>query len=299
MIILIEGDNYFASLQEYRNQLKKFETEGYEVEELRPDLDSFDAQLDLTQNQGLFSSKTLYVLKDFSKLNVERIEKLQNAAQTIDILILHNKSIDKRKKFYKTVKKEGQVYSSSKLKGKQLSAWIVKRVQDLQLKIDRQSLNYLVMRLGDDQQIIESELDKLIKLQDEGVQITQELIEHIVTDNSEVSVWDLTDNLIASNKKGSIRELDKVMRNSEYEQVVGLIVSQLRQLYIASSVETREKMISHKIHPFVASKLISKIRNFPVNKLKKLYQKIVNMEIAVKTGKIDKELALDLLVLAF
>ena len=136
MIILIEGNNYFESLREYKNQLRSFEQNGYATEELRPELENFDAQLDLTQNQGLFSTKVLYVLKDFDKLNPERAERVENAAKTVDILILHSKSFDKRKSFYKNVKKSGKVFSFSRLNGKRLEQWIVAKLNEAGVKLN-------------------------------------------------------------------------------------------------------------------------------------------------------------------
>ncbi|MBN1331517.1 hypothetical protein JW978_01360 [Candidatus Dojkabacteria bacterium] len=299
MIILLEGENYFASLQEYKKKLKEFEKSGLAVEELRADGENFEMQLDLTQNQGLFGTNTLYVLKEFNRLNAAQTEKLELAAQNVDVLIIHSGSFDKRKSFYKNAKKSGQVFSFNRLKGAELESWTNEKIKTSGLKLDKPARIEFFLRSNDDQHIILTEIDKLKKLQDEGVEITKEIVENLITDNSAISVWDLTDNLLASNKRGSIKELDKITRTSEYEQIVGLIVSQLRALYIASLVGTREKMIEYKIHPFIASKLVSKISKFPIEKVKKLYGKIVNMEIAVKTGKIDKDLALDLLVLAF
>jgi DNA polymerase-3 subunit delta len=47
------------------------------------------------------------------------------------------------------------------------------------------------------------------------------------------------------------------------------------------------------MHPFVVKKSLQQLRNFPLGKLKKTYQKLADLDFEAKTGKIDIKTALD------
>ena len=50
------------------------------------------------------------------------------------------------------------------------------------------------------------------------------------------------------------------------------------------------------LHPFVVQKSYYLCSQFSIEQLKKIYQKIFQVDSDIKTGKIDSELALDLLL---
>ncbi|MDP1884481.1 MAG: DNA polymerase III subunit delta, partial [Candidatus Moranbacteria bacterium] len=47
------------------------------------------------------------------------------------------------------------------------------------------------------------------------------------------------------------------------------------------------------LHPFVVKKSLSQVRNFPMAKLKEIYQKLSDLDTQIKTGRIDIRVALD------
>ncbi len=50
------------------------------------------------------------------------------------------------------------------------------------------------------------------------------------------------------------------------------------------------------LHPFVVRKSYDQSRQFSLSDLKKIYQKIFQIDFDVKTGKVEPEMALDLLI---
>jgi DNA polymerase-3 subunit delta len=50
------------------------------------------------------------------------------------------------------------------------------------------------------------------------------------------------------------------------------------------------------MHPFVVEKTLFQARKFQLEELKKIYQKIFQVDLDIKTGKVDPETALDLLI---
>jgi DNA polymerase-3 subunit delta len=78
-----------------------------------------------------------------------------------------------------------------------------------------------------------------------------------------------------------------------------MLVYQLRNMLkiadLKENFEYSEGEISRisQMHPFVVRKSLSQIRNFSFTKLTKLYQKLSQLDVMMKTGKIEAELALD------
>jgi len=54
-----------------------------------------------------------------------------------------------------------------------------------------------------------------------------------------------------------------------------------------------------KLHPFVLKKSWYLVNKFTLPELKKIYQKIFQVDLAIKTGKINPEIALDLVISDF
>jgi DNA polymerase III delta subunit len=69
-----------------------------------------------------------------------------------------------------------------------------------------------------------------------------------------------------------------------------MINFQLRNLLI---VKSGAKL---NAHPYVIKKTVRQAGNFSLGDLKKIYQKIFQVDVGIKTGKIDPEVALDLLI---
>ena len=51
------------------------------------------------------------------------------------------------------------------------------------------------------------------------------------------------------------------------------------------------------LHPFVVKKTFEQANNFTLENLKKIYNKLLDLEIAVKTGRTDSKTALDMLAM--
>jgi DNA polymerase-3 subunit delta len=64
----------------------------------------------------------------------------------------------------------------------------------------------------------------------------------------------------------------------------------------ARGLSSRDVAEALKIHPFPAGKLYNQATHFTTAQLEKVYRHLSETDVDIKTGKIDSELALDLLV---
>lgn len=117
---------------------------------------------------------------------------LQNPTpSTILVFNFKGKSLDKRKKIYKLLEKQGVVFESEKIKDYKLAEWIDKYVAARGFKINHNASQLLAEYLGTDLSKVVNAVNKLaIILKDKG-EITPQLIEQNIGISKDYNVWEL------------------------------------------------------------------------------------------------------------
>jgi DNA polymerase-3 subunit delta len=85
--------------------------------------------------------------------------------------------------------------------------------------------------------------------------------------------------------------------------LITMFIRQFRNLLLVKSLAEKgvlnyELAKKTGLHPFVAKKTSDQARNFSAEGLKKIYTKLLDMDISIKTGKITAKMALDMLVMS-
>jgi DNA polymerase-3 subunit delta len=106
--------------------------------------------------------------------------------------------------------------------------------------------------------------------------------------------------VVEGSKKDALLLLHQHLEKGEDPfYLFSMLVYQLRNMLKIADLKENfgypEREISRvsDMHPFVVRKTLNQIRNFSFAKLTKLYQKLSQLDVMMKTGKIEAELALD------
>jgi DNA polymerase-3 subunit delta len=80
-----------------------------------------------------------------------------------------------------------------------------------------------------------------------------------------------------------------------------MIVRQFRMLLQIADLKARGQSLDAvrdtlKLHPFVAQKVWDQARNFSISQLEAIYRRLLDTDLAIKTGRSEASVALDLLV---
>lgn len=113
------------------------------------------------------------------------------SAHTTLVVCLKNKTLDKRKKLFKTIDKKAVVFQSEKIKDNQLAAWIEKYVKERNLAIEKQASVLLAEYLGNDIGKVVNAVDKLSIVLGNNAKITSASIEENIGINKDYNVWEL------------------------------------------------------------------------------------------------------------
>ena len=284
---------------------------------------------------SLFGSDKLIVLRNFldgrekkemaEDNGAEKIilEYLSHPSQSVNLYFLQKGSPDKRKKIYKRLL-ELRKNNLAEIKefivpsGFRLNKWIENRVNLLGGKITSQAVESLILTLGKglgqkgkggqmeevyDLWQVNNEVNKLVNFKN-GIEITAEDVNLLVKAKIDLNIFKLIDAIGNRNKKRAINLLCGQMENQANEiYLLTMFVYQFRNLLKIKDLLERGKSVqeissSAKMHPFVVRKSIEQCRKFSLIELKKIYRKLLDAEIAIKSGKMKPRLVLDLLVIS-
>lgn len=144
---------------------------------------------DVTINEIISNARRFPLMADYQVLivkeaqdlarTIEQFDSYFSNIQTTTILVFcfKYKTLDKRKKVYKNIEKNGVIYESKKLKDYQIEGWLKKLLATKKYTIDPKATAMLVEFLGTDLNRIANEIDKLTIILPEGTMISPDHIE--------------------------------------------------------------------------------------------------------------------------
>jgi DNA polymerase III subunit delta len=109
----------------------------------------------------------------------------------------------------------GQVATENVLSRKGLPGWIAAQAEELGITIDKQAARALLAQVGDRQQRLLRELEKLALEYGPGAQIGVEEVHECCASSAERKSWELADALVAGNEEQTLRLLLELRQQGE------------------------------------------------------------------------------------
>lgn len=205
--------------------------------------------------------------------------------------------------------------------GAGLDQWIKAMAHNLEIKISDAGIEKLAQFLGRDLfeekkfggKVVERKeafdlwqvYSELSKLGSSGVQIGALEVETLVKPKIPDSVFALTDQIIAQNRKGAFQALENFLagrstdEKSAFVKIIGLLSDQLRSLLVVSllsQVNFSSEQIAEKLGWSTGRVFITARNSKALNiaKLKQLLNKLLLIDVALKSSDADPKLAIDL-----
>jgi len=187
------------------------------------------------------------------------------------------------------------------LEGVKLEAWIKKEMQESGGQIDNSAVKKIAAFVGSDLWQVHNEVNKLASFK-AGKLIVGDDVDALVRSKIESDIFKTIDALAARNKTAAFKFLYRDLAKGESEiSLLGMLVYQFRNLLLVKSQIEQgtpfyglEKKL--KMHPFVLRKTFEQAKNFSYTSLKKIYERLMEIDLAIKSGQIEPGVALDLVV---
>ncbi len=308
MIYFIYGEDSYRSkrkLEEIVLSYKEKNKSGLNLNYIDAKENSLADFLNNLKVVSMFSEKKLAVFKGVfgnTKFQEDFLENIKSIEDAKEIIIVYEDNVpDKRTKLFKALQKSAKCQEFNNLQPALLKKWVVQEFAKKKAKIDPEALDLLVGFAKNDLWKMVNEINKLSDYRADGV-IKKEDVELLVKPDAENDIFKTIDALASKNKKLALNLLHKHLDNGDNPlYLLSMIAYQFRNLLIIKDLSAQGGPASgwqkkSGLHPFVVQKSYSLCSQFSMPELKKIYLKIFQIDLDIKTGKVDPETALDLLL---
>ena len=304
-VYLLYGEESFLK-QSYKKKLKEavagddtmnynyFEGKGLDVNEL----------ISLSDTMPFFSDKRLIIIEDsgFFKTSSEALADYLPMIPDTPCIVFVEDAVDKRNRLFKKVKELGHAAEMKRQDSAQLARWAGTILAQNGRKITGSTMNLFLERTGDDMENIRMELEKLISYTMGSDVVTTEDVEAVTTVQVTNKIFDMV-NAIVTRKTRLAMDLyeDLLTLKEPPMRILFLIARQFNQLLLVKEMTAkgtdRGTIASKlKIPPFVAGKVSAQAGAFTREQILSYVKGCVEAEEAVKTGKMNDRMAVELLI---
>jgi len=297
MITTLTGPNTFmlqAELNKIRSDfVAEFEDIG--LEQLDGEETTAERMIEAAQSLPFLAARKLVILRNPSaqKAFAERIETIiKGVPGSTDLVVVETK-IDKRSVYFKVLKAKTEFRELLELDPIKLNNWIVQYANDYGGSINTQDARYLIERVGQNQQLLASEIDKLLTF---NSSINRTSIDLLTDQAPQGTIFELLDAAFAGNKQKAM-DLYKQQRalKIEPQQIMAMLAWQLHVLALVKTAGERtpdDIAREAKLNPFVVRKTMQLARDLSLTEVKDLVSRALALDIKLKSQTIDADEAL-------
>lgn len=195
----------------------------------------------------------------------------------------------------------GEVKHFPLLRGRDLKAWVRRRVKEEGGDITPGALDLLAQFIGGDLWAVDGEIRKLL-LYAHGRPISEEDVRQLVSCIQEASIFALVD-AVAEGRT----ELAQQLLHRLYDEgvppthILTMITRQFRLIALAKDLERglSRQQIQDRLglkSSYAVDKTLSQAKLYDFQRVKRAYDKFLETDLAIKTGRYDDRLALELLI---
>lgn len=299
MSIIIFKENKYQVLRVLNKYINSDEVlnikfEGENLQEIFISASSdnlFKSQQMVVDDFDVFANKTSKLTKKEKEI-VKMIfkKKSQN-------IYLTNKEVNINNDLFLLLQSEIDYIGPDKVKVDNIKQFI----EDQRIKISSPSLNYLKNNLSFQEDLVINELLKLSNYTN-NEEITKEIIDYASYKDIEANLFDII-NFYLEKKIIQQKKLYLSLKEEGYDsmKLLGLIISQFRVIYKVKMLNNQGynyKSIAQilKLNEYRVKILLTKLKNNSIARIEKRYLQIAEYEYLIKSGQINQEIAVDLLI---
>ncbi len=221
------------------------------------------------------------------------------------VLVLVDGNLKKTNPLFKKLASVAEVKECIpfEIKGKDLPDWICARVKSNNGDISPRSVGLLINFIGNNLWVLSSEIDKLC-LYAHGRQIEESDVNLLVSSVRDLNIFHLTDAIVQRNQKLASKMLhEHLAEGAAPAYLLFMITNEFRLLIQAKILSVAGRLPAKEIGPKIGEfkewkveKMLREAKGYDVPRLEQTYRRLLDTDISIKTGRVDGETALDLLI---
>jgi DNA polymerase III subunit delta len=184
----------------------------------------------------------------------------------------------------------GQIAEESTVKPRELPRWLAARAAELGVELDNQAARALIAHVGDRQQRLLRELEKLALEYGQGARLGVEEVEQSSASSAERKTWTLADALVAGDEKTATRALVELRQQGE--RLPGLLYNMVRRLRdalaiaeaLAAGQPPAQIRKGLRMPSFAADRLIADVSKRDVDAFRRALELMADLELESRGG---------------
>lgn len=296
MITSIVGNNRYLMAERLAKLVSSFEGKygNLAIERIDADEASLDQINEAVSSLPFLAERKLVILKNLG-LNkaAEEIEQIISSANTDIDVIIYDQITDKRTIYYKTLKSKTTFKEYQNVEPRDLANWLVDEAKNSGAELKLSDANYLIERVGSNQQLLAGEVQKLSIYEPK---ISRQAIDLLTSKNPQTKVFDLLDAAFSGNKQKALAlYADQRTQRVEPQEIMAMLAWQLRLLVAASIGKEEQSSVIAKdlgLSPYPLSKAQNLVAKIGTTRLKELVNDAAEIDRKAKTSSIDLDEAL-------
>ncbi|MCR5430242.1 MAG: DNA polymerase III subunit delta [Eubacterium sp.] len=305
--LLFGEEDYLKSA--YAKQMIEAVTDGNNMNETYYNGNDIDVNelVENAKSSPFFAEKKIIVAENtnlFSGEGEPLAEFLPELPEST-VMVLLERTVDKRTKLYKAVKEAGYIAEINKQAEDDISVWAAKLFAKSKKRITKADMSYLIAMVGVDMEVLSNEIEKLVCYCIHKPVIKKEDIDAVCSKQLSVRIFDLMDQMSYKNQKKALDcYYELTTDKNEPYAILRMISRQFNLLLQAKDLKnrgmSRGDIIKAMGQPyFVVDKCIKQSENFSIDDLKEGLKDSVETEDKIKKGLLDPNIGVELLIVKY
>jgi DNA polymerase-3 subunit delta len=254
----------------------------------------------------MMAQRRVVRISDFNKLpegdEAVLMRYVERPAES-SVVIFTSSDVDKRRKLTKTLMNACVSVEFAHLKGDDLRKWAESRLRDLDVSIDTRTLNHILSAVGDDARRLSNEFEKLATAALPSGKITMKMVDELVMQSRELSVFDLSDQLVARDGKRALQTLKRLLDDrAEPLMLIGTLAGSYHRLALVKELmlQGAPQDDVNRVIPMLwgarKEDFLATARRSNSDSLARSIQLIAEADLAIKTSRGTPRMQIELLV---
>jgi len=312
MIYLLYGKELLLIEKKIEEIIKKEHLSEYSINKYDLENDSLNSIIEDATTISMFGDKKGIVVANSyiftgttKKSSIEQNTDLLLSyldhfnPDTILIFFTLSEKLDERKKITKSIKKVGSVIEIGR--NQNLNAIVKEMFEDYEIKSN--VIQLLIDRVGDNLQILKQECDKIKTYKGKEKTVTEQDILNLTTKNIDADIFKLIENIVLKRKQTALEAYQEMIkRNEEPIKILILLANQFRIMYQAKELSKKGYTANDiastlEVHPYRLKLALEKSKDFSSSILLHYLEELADLDSNIKSGIVEKDLALELFIL--
>lgn len=263
--------------------------------------------IDLAETLPFFADRRVILIENsgFFKNSCEELaEYMPQIPETTHFIFVEDE-IDKRSKLYKAVKNAGKIVEFTSQTEELLTRWVLTRIKKEGKNITGSVMQLFLNKVGNDMGNIDRELEKLLCYCMEKEVIEAADVEAVTTEQTTNKVFDMVNAIAEHNQRKALDLYYDLLTLKEPPMRIMYLISRQFQILLnikdmsGKGFDNAAVAKNAGIPPFAVRRNLSQAKGFTMQQLKQAIRDGVDYEEAVKTGRMNDQMAVELFLMKY